>query len=102
MVIKISDEKTTFETELENLIDAFYALMPTANRISQFIALAEGNDYEVMREAYPELLGDKNTSDKFFKIFGYKIEEGKIRTTYSRELSVLNSTINSFIDSFKE
>jgi len=59
------EEEPTFETELENLLKAFYSLMPTANRISQFLMLAEGQDFETMREAYPELLGDKKTSTAF-------------------------------------
>ncbi len=79
----MSEEKPTFKDELENIINALFALMPTANRISQFILLADGQDFEVMREAYPELLGDKKTRDKFFRIFGYKIEDGKIRETYT-------------------
>ena len=54
------EEEPTFENELENLLNAFYSLMPTANRISQFLMLAEGQDFETMREAYPELLGDKD------------------------------------------
>gem|GEM_PF-3685166 len=33
----MSEEEPTFENELENLLNAFYALMPTANRISQFL-----------------------------------------------------------------
>jgi|GEM_PF-2640766 len=76
-------EEPTFENELENLLNAFYALMPTANRISQFIMLAEGQDFETMREAYPELLGDKKTRDKFFRIFGFRIDSGKITYSYS-------------------
>ena len=54
------EEEPTFETEL--VLNAFYSLMPTANRISQFLMLAEGQDFETLREAYPELLGDKKTS----------------------------------------
>lgn len=76
------EEEPTFETELENLLNAFYSLMPTANRISQFLMLAEGQDFETMREAYPELLGDKKTRDKFLKILGYEIENGKIKEQY--------------------
>ena len=76
------EEEPTFETELENLLNAFYAIMPTANRISQFIMLAEGQDFETMREAYPELLSDKKTRDKFLSILGYEIEKGKIKEVY--------------------
>jgi hypothetical protein len=96
------EEETTFKTELENLLNAFYALMPTANRISQFIMLAEGQDFETMKEAYPELLGNKKTRDKFFRIFGYKIEEGKIKTTYPGIKDVVSSAISSFVRSFKK
>jgi len=74
------EEEPTFETEL--VLNAFYSLMPTANRISQFLMLAEGQDFETMREAYPELLGDKKTRDKFLKILGYEIENGKIKEQY--------------------
>ena len=39
-------------------------------------------NFETMREAYPELLGDKKTRDKFLKILGYEIENGKIKEQY--------------------
>jgi hypothetical protein len=82
MAIKMSEEEPTFENELENLLNAFYAIMPTANRISQFVKLAEGQDFKTMKEAYPELLGDKKTRDKFLSILGYEIENGKIKERY--------------------
>ena len=94
----MSEEEPTFKTELENLVKAFYALMPTANRISQFLMLAEGQDFEAMQEAYPELLDDKKTRDKFFRIFGYEIREGKIIGSYPNEFRyLLNSSITSFL-----
>jgi len=84
----MSEEKTTFKDELENIINALFALMPTANRITQFILLADGQDFEVMREAYPELLGDKKIRDRFFRIFGYKVEDGKIREAYASSYDI--------------
>jgi hypothetical protein len=98
-VIKISsEEESIFEGELENLLNAFYALMPTSNRISQFLLLAEGQDFEMMRAAYPELLGDKKTRDKFFRIFGYETREGKIIGSYPTDFRyLLNSLITSYL-----
>ena len=99
----MSEEEPTFETELENLVNAFYAIMPTANRISQFIALAEEQDFKTMQEAYPDLLSDKKIRDKFFRIFGYEVRDGKIKTTYSRGFGdVVRSATNSFINNFRE
>lgn len=96
------DETPTFETELESVVDALYALTPMGNRISQFIELAEGQDYDVMREAYPELLGSKNTRDRFFKIFGFEVRDGKIRKAYSGELrNLIESTVSDFNRKFK-
>lgn len=93
-----NEEKLTFEKELENLLNAFYALMPTSNRISQFLLLAEGQDFETMREAYPELLGDKKTRDKFFRIFGYEIRKGKIIGGYPHDFRyLLNSPTTSYL-----
>jgi hypothetical protein len=99
----MSEEEPTFETELENLVNAFYAIMPTANRISQFIALAEEQDFKTMQEAYPDLLSDKKIRDKFFRIFGYEVRDGKMKTTYSRGFGdVVRSATNSFINNFRE
>ena len=99
----MSEEEPTFETELENLVNAFYAIMPTANRISQFIALAEEQDFKTMQEAYPDLLSDKKIRDKFFRIFGYEVRDGKIKTIYSRGFGdVVRSATNSFINNFRE
>lgn len=99
----MSEEEPTFETELENLVNAFYAIMPTANRISQFIALAEEQDFKTMQGAYPDLLSDKKIRDKFFRIFGYEVRDGKIKTTYSRGFGdVVRSATNSFINNFRE
>ena len=99
----MSEEEPTFETELENLVNAFYAIMPTANRISQFIALAEEQDFKTMQEAYPDLLSDKKIRDKFFRIFGYEVRDGKIKTTYLRGFGdVVRSATNSFINNFRE
>jgi hypothetical protein len=96
--MEMSEEEPTFEKELGNLIDAFFALMPTANRISQFVMLAEGQDFETMREAYPELLKDRNTREKFFKLLGYEIREGKIIGSYPNEFRyLLNSPITSYL-----
>lgn len=92
-----NEEEPTFETELETLVDAFFALMPTANRISQFVMLAEGQDFETMSEAYPELLEDKKTREKFFKLFGYEIREGKIKYGYSNIKDLLSSSNTSFL-----
>ena len=98
----MSEEEPTFENELGNLIDAFFALMPTANRISQFVMLAEGQDFETMGEAYPELLKDRNTREKFFKLFGYEIREGKIVKTYSDFRSPLDNSISSYLRIFSK
>jgi len=95
----MSEEEPTFENELENLLNALYALMPTANRISQFITLAEGQDFETLREAYPELLSDKKTRDKFLSILGYEIENGKIKESY-RFYESLGGAINEGISRF--
>jgi len=51
-----------------------------------------------MRVAYPELLGDKKNRDKFFRIFGYEIKEGKIIGSYPNDFRyLLNSPITSCI-----
>ena len=78
----MSEEKPTFKDELENIINALFALMPTANRISQFVLLADGQDFEVMREAYPELLGDKRTriNSSEFLVIRSKTEKYEKRT----------------------
>jgi len=93
----MSEEEPTFETELETLVDAFFVLMPTANRISQFLMLAEGQDFETMSEAYPELLEDKKTREKFLKLFGYEIREGKIKYGYSGIKDLVSSSNTSFL-----
>ena len=99
----MSEEETTFKTELENLLNAFYAMMPISNRISQFIMLAEGQDFKTMREAYPELLGDKKRRDKFFRIFGFKISDGKIETTYPSEIrDMVSRAIDSSFRKLKD
>ena len=97
----MSEEEPTFETELENLLNAFYSLMPTANRISQFIMLAERQDFETMREAYPELLEDKKMREKFFRIFGYGARDGEIsHSSYYRNTTYLTTRLKELIEWF--
>lgn len=97
----MSEEKYAIE-QVGELIDTMLFLAPTNNRISQFILLSEGQDYQSMKEMYPDFLGDKKTRSKFLKALGMEIEsDGKINAGYNSVASNLKSTIGSLFSLFE-
>lgn len=97
----MSEEKDAIE-QVGELIDTMLFLAPTNNRISQFILLSEGADYQSMKEMYPDFLGDKKARSKFLKALGMEIRsDGKIDIGYNSVASGLKSTIGSLFSLFE-
>ena len=97
----MSEEKDAIE-QVGELIDTMLFLAPTNNRISQFILLSEGQDYQSMKEMYPDFLGDKKARSKFLKALGMEIKsDGKIDVGYNSVASGLKSTISSLFSLFE-
>jgi len=67
--------------EVNELVNTLIALAPTYSRIIQFVLLAEGSDYESVKEMYPDLMKDRKVRDRIFKALGMKVRDnGKIET----------------------
>ena len=98
---RMSEEKDAIE-QVGELIDTMLSLAPTNNRISQFVLLSEGQDYQSMKEMYPDFLGDKKARSKFLKALGMEIKsDGKIDVGYNSVASGLKSTISSLFSLFE-
>lgn len=97
----MSEEKDAIE-QVGELIDTMLSLAPTNNRISQFVLLSEGQDYQSMKEMYPDFLGDKKARSKFLKALGMAIEnDGKMNVGYNSVASNLKSVIISMFNLFE-
>lgn len=97
----MSEEKDAIE-QVGELIDTMLSLAPTNNRISQFILLSEGQNYQSMKEMYPDFFGDKKTRSNFLKALGMEIKgDGKIDVEYNSVASNLKSIISSLFSLFE-
>lgn len=98
---RMSEEKDAIE-QVGELIDTMLSLAPTNNRISQFILLSEGQDYQSMKEMYPDFFEDRKTRSNFLKALGIEIKsDGKIDIGYNSVASGLKSTIDSLFTLFE-
>ena len=97
----MSEEKDAIK-QVGELIDTMLSLAPTNNRISQFILLSEGQDYQSMKEMYPDFFEDRKTRSNFLKALGMKIKsDGKIDVEYNSVASNLKSIISSLFSLFE-
>ena len=97
----MSEEKDVIE-QVGELIDTMLSLAPTNNRISQFILLSEGQDYQSMKEMYPDFLGDKKARSKFLKALGMEIKsDEKMNVGYDSVASNLKNAIISMFNLFE-
>lgn len=97
----MSEEKDAIE-QVGELIDTMLSLAPTNNRISQFILLSEGQDYQSMKEMYPDFFEDRKTRSNFLKALGMEIKsDGKIDVEYNSVASNLKSIISSLFSLFE-
>lgn len=99
---RMSEEKDAIE-QVGELIDTMLSLAPTNNRISQFIILSEGQDYQSMKEMYPDFFEDRKTRSSFLKALGMKIDsDGKIgddgydSVAYNLRSTIINSLFSLF------
>jgi len=98
----MSEEKDAIK-QVGELIDTMLSLAPTNNRISQFILLSEGQDYQSMKEMYPDFFEDRKTRSNFLKALGMKIKsDGKIDVEYNSVASNLKSIISSLFSLFEQ
>ena len=97
----MSEEKDAIE-QVDDLINTLLSLAPTNNEITQFILISEDQDYQSMKEMYPDLLGDRKTRTNFLKALGMEIKsDGKIDVGYNSVASGLKSTISSLFSLFE-
>lgn len=97
----MSEEKDTIE-QVGELINTLLSLAPTNNEITQFILISEDQDYQSMKEIYPNFLGDRKTRSNFFKALGLEItHDGKIGVGYNTVASNLKNTISSLFSLFE-
>ena len=97
----MSEEKDAIK-QVGELIDTMLSLAPTNNRISQFILLSEGQDYQSMKEMYPDFFEDRKTRSNFLKALGMKIKsDGKIDVEYNSVASNLKNIISSLFSLFE-
>lgn len=88
--------------EVNEFVETLMALAPTNNRISQFVLLSVGRDYNTIREMYPDLMGDRRTRDRVLKALGMKIsDDGKIDREYYTLSYYLESIIGYLFDLFE-
>jgi len=78
----VEEEKDPIQ-EVNDLVEILIALAPTYNRITQFILLADGSDYNSIKEMYPDLMKDRKVRDRIFKALGLRVrDDGKIEIEY--------------------
>ena len=97
----MSEEKDAIE-QVGELINTLLSLAPTNNEITQFILISEDQDYQSMKEIYPNFLGDRKTRSNFLKALGLEItHDGKISVGYNTVASNLKNTISSLFSLFE-
>lgn len=97
----MSEEKDAIE-QVDDLINILLSLAPTNNEITQFILLSENQDYQSMKEIYPDFLGDRKTRSNFLKALGMEItHDRKIGIEYNSVASNLKNTISSLFSLFE-
>ncbi len=93
------DEKIVKE-HLNNLVNALVALAPTRNYITQFLMVADEQDYPTMYEAYPELLKDEKMRKSLEKLFGTTFGS-RVKIGYGKGREII-SFINDIFTWFDE
>jgi len=97
----MSEKKDPIQ-EVNEFVETLMALAPTNNRISQFVLLSVGREYNAIREMYPDLMEDRRTRDRVLKALGMKIkDDGKIDIEYYTLSYYLERIIDYLFDLFE-
>lgn len=98
----MSEEKDVIK-QVDDFINIMLSLAPTNNRITQFILLSEGQDYQSMKDMYPDFFEDRKTRSNFLKALGMKIDnngkvgdEGYNSVAYNLRTTIISSLFNLF------
>lgn len=88
--------------EVNELVDTLISLAPTYNRITQFVLLAKGRDYETIKEMYPDLMKDRKVRNRIFRALGMYIgSDGKIETEFYSLAECLRDIVNLLFGLFE-
>jgi len=96
------NEKKDPIQEINEFLETLMAISPTYSRVSQFVLMSLGKDYNAIKEMYPDFLGERRTRERVLGALGMSVDSNGKITTEDYALSYsLNSIIGYIFDLFE-